>query len=118
MLISEIIKKRIKPNPKVKAIQRRKMAIKGPYAPPLKPLPKPKPIPPTPLQLKQKQQKSLQAYIKAAQVHPPTDQTKPSPKLLTSPAETKRNSTSIDRDDYEKDAFLGQLRGEAPRKPL
>lgn len=114
MLISEIIKTRIKPNTKVKAIQRRKMAIKGPYAPLPKPLPKPKPIPPTPLQLKQKQQKSLQAYIKATQAHPPTDQTKPSPKLLTSPAATKGNSTSIDRDDHEKEAFLKQLRGEIP----
>ena len=118
MLISEIIKTRIKPSPKVKAVQKRKMAIKGPYAPPPKPLPKPKPIPPTPLQLKQKQQKNLQTYIKAAQAHLPTDQIKPSLKQLTSPAIAKRNSTSIDRDDYEKDAFLGQLRGEAPRKPL
>ena len=114
MLISEIIAKNIWAKPKTKLVNKRKVAIKGPYAPPPKPLPKPKPLKLTPLQQKQKRQSSLQAYAKAVQSSlkntPPYSSARQLPaQNLNSPGNLNQN-----RDDHEKEAFLKQLHGEIP----
>ena len=112
MLISEIINSNLRAKLNAKVTPKRKAAIKGPYAPPPKSLPKPKPPKLTPLQLKKKQQSNLQAYAKAVQN---TLRNPPSSTNARQPPFQHINTTSNlnqNRDDHEKEAFLKQLRGE------
>ena len=114
MLISEIIISNLRARLNAKAAPKRKLAIKGPYAPPPKPLPKPKPPKLTPLQLKKKQQGNLQAYAKVVQnslrnTPPPSNARRLPVQHINTPGNLNQN-----RDDHEKEAFLKQLRGEIP----
>jgi len=114
VLISEIINSNLRDKINAKAIRKRKVAIKGPYAPPPKPLPKPKPPKLTPLQLKKKQQSNLQAYAKAVQN---TLRITPLSSNASQPPAQHNNAAgnlNQNRDDHEKEAFLKQLRGESP----
>ena len=114
MFISEIINSNLRAKLNAKLTPKRKVAIKGPYAPPPKPLPRPKPSKLTPLQLKKKQQSNLQAYAKAVQSTlrntPPSTNARQQP---VQPINTVGNLNQ-NRDDHEKEAFLKQLRGEIP----
>ena len=114
MLISEIINSNLRAKPNSKAATKRKVAIKGPYAPPPKPLPKPKPPKLTPLQLKKKRQSNLQAYAKAVQntLRNPSSSINARQQPVQ-PINTVGN-LNPNRDDHEKEAFLKQLRGEIP----
>jgi len=114
VLISEIINSNLRAKINARAVRKRKVAIKGPYAPPPKPLPKPKPPKLTPLQLKQKRQSNLQAYAKVVQNSlrstPPSTNTRQPPVQHINTAD----NLNPNRDDHEKEAFLKQLRGEIP----
>ena len=114
MLISEIINSNLRAKLNAKAARKLKVAIKGPYAPPPKPLPKPKPPKLTPLQIKNKQEGNLQAYAKAVQgtlkITPPSTNVGQPPVQYINTA----GNSNPNRDDYEKEAFLKQIRGEMP----
>ena len=114
MLISEIINSNLRAKINAKAVRKRKVAIKGPYAPPPKTLPKPKPPKLTPLQLKKKQQSNLQAYAKAVQntlrITPPSSNASQLPVQPNNAADNLNQN----RDDHEKETVLKQLRGESP----
>jgi isocitrate dehydrogenase len=114
VLISEIINSNLRAKINAKAVRKRKVAIKGPYAPPPKTLPKPKPPKLTPLQLKKKQQSNLQAYAKAVQNT--LRNTSSSTNARQPPVQYINTADNINpnRDDHEKEAFLKQLRGESP----
>jgi hypothetical protein len=114
VLISEIINSHLRAKLNAKAAPKRKVAIKGPYAPPPKPLPKPNPPKPTPLQVKQKRQSNLQTYAKAAQNT--LRNTPLSYNAFQLPVQHINTSSNLNqnRDDHEKEAFLKQLRGEIP----
>lgn len=114
MLISEIINSNLRAKLNAKAAPKRKVAIKGPYAPLPKSLPKPKPPKLTPLQLKQKRQNNIQAYAKAVQntlrnTPQSTNARQPPVQHINTASNLNQN-----RDDHEKEAFLKQLRGEIP----
>lgn len=114
MRVSEITKSSSNSATKRSSKKRSVQGVKGPYAPPPKPLPKPKPPKLTQLQLKKKQQSNLQAYAKAVQNTlrntPPSSNARQPP---VQPINTVGNLNQ-NRDDYEKEAFLKQLRGEIP----
>ena len=114
MLISEITNSN--PGAKLNATvaPKRKVAIKGPYAPPPKPLPKPKPPKLTPLQLKQKRQSNLQAYAKAVQNTLRITPLSSNASQLPVQHNNAAGNLNQNRDDHEKEAFLKQLRGEIP----
>ena len=117
MRIYEIIKTRYRPKPKLKVVSKRKVPLKGPYAPPPKPLPKPKPLTPTPLQVKQSQQKKLQAYANVVQRTLSPNRTTANQNTIKPQAAVASSHPPPARSEEEMTDFMKHIRGENLGKP-